>query len=170
MTREPVRNIFLFGRIQKGRGEATRQLDWREDKFHEALGGVPFQGTLNLLLETPVVFAGEAGFSLGGRIFVPARIPQVGPVLLHRWRGAPLHVVEVISAVGIRQALGVGDGEVLRLEVLQRDVVDLSWAQRFFHCLLWCGRSTWYYSNHWYSGLGVVRVIRHYFGQQVSRS
>ena len=165
-----VGNIFLLGRIQKGRGVATRQLDWREEKFHEALGGPPFPGTLNLLLENPVVFSDGAGFSLGERIFVPARIPQVGLVLLHRWRGAPLHVVEVVSVVSIRQTLGVGNGEVVKLEVLQRDVVDLSWAQRFFHYLLWCGRSTWYYSNCKYSGLKIVRVIRHFFGQQASRN
>jgi CTP-dependent riboflavin kinase len=162
--------IVLSGRIQKGRGAAERQLDWLERKFHEALGKPPFPGTLNLLLDIPVVFAGETGFSIGSRLFVPARIPNVGVVVVHRWRGCPLHVVEVIAAVSIREALGGGDGEVVSLEVCRSDLVDPTWAQCLFHCLLWCGRRTWFYSNHWYSGLGVVRAIRHYFGQQVSTS
>lgn len=157
----------ISGRAVSGRGNAASQLDWSDPRLYERLGAAPVHGTFNILLDEPLLLVGDEkeDFNAFHRLFVRGTLEGVGEVLIHRWRGAPLHVLEIVSSRRIRDVLGLEDHGTVSLVIAEKRLGSLSFAQRLAHLLVWKWREGWYYKHDWYSSNGIVRYIRHHLSQ-----
>jgi CTP-dependent riboflavin kinase len=126
----------LRGRVTTGNGQGRHftQLDWACRQFQERLGIDPFPGTLNLVVEdeesigawqrlekTPGVRIDNPNdgpkdchgrcypVTIEGRIDAAIVLPEVA--------GYSPAKIELIAAVCLRAALGVADGDSLRVEI-----------------------------------------------------
>ncbi len=126
--------LLLEGEACTGLGEGTTftQLEWVRREFLAKLGFEPFPGTFNLRMsgsdwdEARRVMAREAGIAITPEpgfcsakcfhVIVAGRI--TGAVVFPEIAGYPPDKFEVISAVPVRQALGVGDGDKVTISVV----------------------------------------------------
>lgn len=160
-------NRIISGKAVSGRGNAASQLDWSDPRLHEGLGAAPVPGTFNVLLDEPLLFVGDdkEDFKILHRLFVRGTLNGVGEVLIHRWQGAPLHVVEIVSSRRIRDVLGLKDHGAVSLAISQKRLAHISFFRRLAHFLVWKWREEWYYKYDWYSNSCLVRYIRHHSSQ-----
>ena len=117
-----------------GRGEAVAftRVDWARRHFIAKLGIDPFPGTVNLVLDDPAELAKWSGIKrLPGivmvspqpdwcdgrcyRVRIAGRLP--GAIVLPEVPDYPAAQVEVIAAVGVRDALGIVDGDRVTIEL-----------------------------------------------------
>jgi len=132
-----VRRLVLTGRVFRGLGEGAYYmslLEYRE-RFRDALGFEPYPGTLNVRLDPesiprrkilesydgyriPPMRRGELELC-GARVFraVINGTIEGGVVIPDRTVYGP-DVVEVVAKVCLREALGLRDGDPVRVEVL----------------------------------------------------
>ena len=113
-----------------GLGEAVAftQVDWARRQFIAKLGIDPFPGTVNLVIEDPADLAKWAGIKdLPGIIIVspqpdwctgrcyPVTIAGdiAGAIVVPEVPDYPAAKVELIAAVGVRDTLGMVDGDSL---------------------------------------------------------
>lgn len=73
------------------------------------------------------------------------------PILIYRWRNAPLHVVEILSSKHIKSAFGIRDGDKIEFEVDASVIGDVAFLEKVFWTVIWGGRKTWFYSNDLYA-------------------
>ena len=93
-----VESIARCGRVVSGRGKASSKLSGLRE-FFDYFGAEPQPGSLNIILDGPLLFRPErAKVHLDDHnIFAwPARM-EGQACLVWRWRNCPLHVVEVTS-------------------------------------------------------------------------
>lgn len=126
----------LSGRLATGIGQGRHftGLGWARTQFIHKLGIDPWPGTLNVVVDDPDAAAVWARLkrAAGTRIENPGNGPRdcgarcyrvlvegriAGAVVLPEVDGYPPAQVEVIAAVGLRRALGVEDGDPVRLVV-----------------------------------------------------
>lgn len=102
----------ITGKVVAGRGHAKNLPFLRDQKVNEFLGQTPFLGTLNLTLEIPIELSPSNAFSSNDRraFFWPVKFNGL-PCLAHRWKRCPLHILEIVSHVRLREEfqLEVGD-------------------------------------------------------------
>jgi len=125
------RKWILQGKVSSGTRTAARftQLDWVRQQCREKLGFAPFPGTLNLQVEEdyfPVVAALRAadaielipeGEGCAGKVF-PLRIEGISAAIVIPEGKVNSHgqnVVEVMAPVGLRESLGLADGDLMTL-------------------------------------------------------
>ncbi len=127
---------ILVGRVTTGvgRGSYFTQIDWVRRQFVEKLGLDPFPGTVNLIVDDghSLEVWGRLGGSPGIRIDNPSNSPNDcdarcfpvsvegridAAIVLPEVAGYSHGQVEVIAAVGIRDVLGIHDGDQLRLKI-----------------------------------------------------
>lgn len=140
--------------VADGRGRATRQLNPLSDRLASVLGAPVRPGTLNLVLDRPALLDPHEAIPLdqwGKRSVWTAEL-EGRPVLLHRWRGCPLHIVEVVSDQPLRLMLGLETGGSVSIEM---PLSPLSSSRRIVWSLLWAGRRNRFYSDDRY-----VRSVR----------
>ena len=120
----------ITGRLSTGVGQGKHftRLPWARAQFIERLGIDPFPGTVNITLETPEALAAWSGLRSepGVRIDNPNDGPydcdaRCYPVLIEGRIEAAIVLpevdgyspasIEMISAVAVREALGVADGD-----------------------------------------------------------
>ena len=130
----------LSGRLATGIGQGRHftGLGWARIQFIHKLGIDPWLGTLNVVVDDPDAAAVWARLkrAAGTRIENPGNGPRdcgarcyrvlvegriAGAVVLPEVGGYPPAQVEVIAAVGLRRALGVEDGDPVRLVVAPRE-------------------------------------------------
>jgi CTP-dependent riboflavin kinase len=126
----------LLGRLATGIGQGTNftQLDWARQQFLDKLGIDPFPGTVNLILDdsesmevwnrlkdTPGIRIDNPNHgprdcharcypvSIDGQIEAAIVLPEVAGY-------SPVQI-EIIAAVGVRDAFDIDDGDSLRLEI-----------------------------------------------------
>jgi CTP-dependent riboflavin kinase len=126
----------LLGRLATGIGQGKHftQLDWARQQFLDKLGIDPFPGTVNLILDdsesmevwnrlkdTPGIRVDNPNHgprdcharcypvSIDGRIDAAIVLPEVAGY-------SPVQI-EIIAAVGVRDAFDIDDGDSLRLEI-----------------------------------------------------
>lgn len=134
MTEAEAATLQLAGEACSGLGEGTTftELEWVRRAFLARLGFEPYPGTFNLRMGGPEweaarrVMAGEAGIAITPEpgycaakcfhVVVAGRI--TGAVVFPDISGYPPDKFEVISAVPIRQALGVADGDTVSVSVV----------------------------------------------------
>jgi len=126
----------LLGRLASGIGHGRRftRLGWARAQFIAKLGIDPYPGTVNVIVDDPDAIAVWVRLKRtpGIRIDNPNDGPDdcdarcwpvsiegriAGAIVLPEVEGYPPAQVEVIAAVGVREALGIEDGDPVRLEV-----------------------------------------------------
>ncbi len=126
--------IMLQGEIFTGIGEGAYYMSQEgyRSQFREKLGFDPFPGTLNLRVSSQIVDELRlkpgieiGGFVSGNRSFGGGRCHRVrlkpgmeGAVFIPDRTHYPADVLEVVSAVNLRAALGLRDGDVICMVVL----------------------------------------------------
>ena len=157
----------ISGKAVSGRRNATSQLDWSDPRFQGILGAPPIPGTFNILLEEPLLLVEDdmEDFRALHRIFLRGRLEGVGEVLIYRWRGAPLHVLEIVSSRRIRELLGIEDYGVVSVVIAKKRLATIPIMRRLAHAFVWKWREEWYYKYDWYSDNCLVRYIRHHLSQ-----
>jgi CTP-dependent riboflavin kinase len=131
-----MRVTKITGRLSTGIGQGRHftRLDWARRQFIERLGIDPFPGTVNLTLDAPDALAawaalkaepgvridnpGEGPFDCDARCY-PVLISGAveGAIVLPEVDGYSPAAIEMIAAVGVREALGIADGDLLTVEV-----------------------------------------------------
>ena len=123
---------ILQGRVVSGSREAAyfTQLDWVQQQCREKLDFVPFPGTLNLEIDPdfiPLLF--ELREADASELIPPASdgcAAKVVPLTVEGIRGAVVipedtanthgqNIIEVMAPVGLRESLGLEDGQLLTL-------------------------------------------------------
>jgi hypothetical protein len=151
-TGAPV--AILRGQVSSGRGLGSGVVMGSREKIAALLGAEPFPGTLNVVLDEPFVLKGGVQLDVKGKQFaVPARINGV-PCLFYRWRGAPLHVAEIIAAVSLRKAAQVQDGVTVTLELPPSSVMAPAPWRAWLWKVFYAGRTGAYYDD------GMHKVFR----------
>lgn len=150
-SREGV--FVVRGAVTSGRGEA-------KDIFGglKTPGVMPdmqplFPGSLNIVLDFPLRLQLSLGrqFSTSPRFLWQARLKGSDiPIYVYRWKGCPLHVLELVSPIQLRKALGLLDGSVVELELIPETIGKVGWISHCCWMFLWKGRASWYYTHERY--------------------
>ena len=126
--------ITLSGIVASGRGEGAffTRAEWARRQFVDLLAIDPYPGTLNVILREEVArSAWRQVKAAGGQILAPpdagwcdARCYKVtvsgavrGAVVLPAVAGYPADQIEIVAAIGIRERLGLADGDRVTLEI-----------------------------------------------------
>lgn len=141
----------LLGHVVSGRGKATADLANFKGELSKVTAQSLRPGTLNIVLKRPIRFVGSRAyvFDQGHRMLWPASANGVD-VWLYRWRECPLHVIEVLAAVNLREHFGLQNGDKLTLAVDPRCVEPISRFARLAWTALWSGRKRLAYSSDVY--------------------
>jgi CTP-dependent riboflavin kinase len=126
--------LLLEGEACSGLGEGASftALDWVRREFLAKLGFEPYPGTFNLRMGGPeweaarrvmdaepgIVITPEPGFCAAKCFHVVIAGCITGAVVFPAVPGYPGDKFEVISAVPVRQALGVADGDRVTISVV----------------------------------------------------
>lgn len=156
----------VLGSVVDGRGRASEHLA----EFNEALrvvsGQIFHPGSLNVVLERPLRLRPDVGVAFdewGKRRLWSGRL-NGDRVWIYRWRGCPLHIVEVLHPDLLRKRLQLRTGSIIRLELdgaARPSVID----RLFWGCLWALGRRGWFYTRPEYARL-VARLDRGLLTQQ----
>ena len=143
--------IKLRGHVVSGRGKATGDLAKFERELSEAAAQPLHPASVNIVLKRPIRFADSRAyiFDQGRRLLWPASANGID-VWLYRWRECPLHIIEVLSAVNLRERLGLRDGDKLTLTVDPRCLEPIGRAAHLAWTALWSGRKRLAYSSDAY--------------------
>ena len=133
-----VDGVRLVGRLVSGQGVARTftRAEWARSAFMAAVGIDPYPGTLNLsVADGPeraawlaargrrgIVMAAPNAAFCDGRLFratvsASGRPPIDGAVVVPMVAMYPEDQLEIIAAIGLRDALGVADGDELTVAV-----------------------------------------------------
>jgi riboflavin kinase len=120
----------MQGKVISGLGRAGYFLcrEGYSRQFREKLGFVPFPGTLNVLLDQPFPTSAPAiiiqGFSEKEKSFGACRCYRIqingldGAAIRPDKSSHPPELIEVISAVNLRRALNLKDGDSVDVRLL----------------------------------------------------
>ena len=129
-----MRTELVFGRIVTGLGKGAQftQLDWARKAFEKNLGIDPFPGTLNALITDEIskekwsLIRHLPGILLQphrpewcvARCFLSTIQDRIdAAIILPEVKSYPADQIELISALPIRETLGLGDGQVISIKV-----------------------------------------------------
>lgn len=151
---DDVPTVRLSGRITSGRGQVKEHIARNPTTIRDALGEDVVEGSLNILLSRPVMFADDSAIRLHfvegrPRLEWQGKMGEVD-VWVHRWPAAPLHIVELLSTVHLRNRFGLSNGDRVHIEVRQCDLAPLPPLGLFTWVLFWLGRKRWEYNNDAY--------------------
>jgi phosphoglycolate phosphatase len=130
-TREKIRGRLTSG---AGLGKHFTRLAWAHRQFIEKLGIDPFPGTVNVIVDEPESMSvwdrikNTPGVSIDNPNSGPhdcnARCYQVSikgqldaAIVLPEVSDYPTNQIEIIAEIGVREALGLNDGDSLILEI-----------------------------------------------------
>ena len=159
----------IEGYVISGRGQAASLVTRNSNLLFSMLGKELFPGSLNVVLNEPVIFRIREGnvFDSGRRYIWQARIEGVqDPVYVYRWHGCPLHILEVMSICKLRTELNLRDFDEIKI-ILDEEVVinSVSTLRKSFWAIFWRYREHWYYSNEIYKRM-VYRIKLRIFCSQ----
>jgi CTP-dependent riboflavin kinase len=126
--------LLLAGEACSGLGEgaAFTRLEWVRREFLARLGFEPYPGTFNLRMAGPeweearrvmarkagIAITPEAGYCAAKCFHVVVGGCITGAVVFPAVAGYPADKFEVVSAVPVRQALGVSDGDSVAVSIV----------------------------------------------------
>jgi hypothetical protein len=102
---------------------------------------------MNLVLDRPLRLRAGGAFSFdhGKRMLWDATLNHVD-VWIYRWTSCPLHIVEIVSPIHLRERFLLHDGDDVTLGVNAGDVERVSPRDRIAWAAFWLGRRRWTYS------------------------
>ncbi len=126
--------MTLSGVVASGQGEGASftQAEWARRRFVDLFAIDPYPGTLNVILRDRAARSAWREVKASrGRILEPpdagwcnARCYPVtvsgavrGAVVLPEVAGYPADQIEIVAAIGIRERLGLADGDRVTLEI-----------------------------------------------------
>ncbi len=115
-----------------GRGATFMAIDWVRDGLARIAGFLPYPGTLNVALLAEDVatwrqLLGRSGTTLappspdtcGARVVRAVIVPDVpAAIVVPDITAHPDHVIEVVAPTHVRTQLGVADGDMLTLTIV----------------------------------------------------
>lgn len=126
----------IKGRLATGIGQGKHftGLEWARAQFVERLGIDPYPGTINIIVGSPADLAAWRGvsetagiridnpndgpFDCDARCYLVSIAGRVrGAIVLPEVKGYPDDQIEIIATVGVRDALGMTDGDEVVLTV-----------------------------------------------------
>lgn len=131
-----MRGEIIVGRLATGVGMGRHftRLDWARRQFVDKLGIDPVPGTVNIVVEEPASLAAWRRLKATPGVHIDN--PNDGPlecdarcwpvaiegridaaIVLPEVAGYAPALIELIAAVGIRDALRIADGDPIRLEI-----------------------------------------------------
>ena len=131
-----MRGETLLGRLATGIGQGRHftRLEWARAQFMEKLGIDPYPGTVNVIVDDPdampvwVRLKRTPGIRIDNpndgphdcdarcyRVSIEGKIDAA--IVLPEVDGYPPAQVELIAEIGVRDALGIEDGDAVRLEI-----------------------------------------------------
>ena len=156
MIEEPSRlnslDVALEGQVVAGRGLAAPELVTLREQVQAIVKEPLCPGSLNIVLNRPVRLLDTAGFAFDGdyRTLWRASLGGIN-VWVYRWSESPLHVVEILSSVYLRERLNLENGDTVTLRISRRQIGKIHFLQRCIWAALWAGRRHWFYSHESYS-------------------
>jgi hypothetical protein len=120
-------------------------------EISDYFGAKPQPGSLNVVLEWPILFRPERAavrFDGDNRLAWPA-ILERRPCLVHRWQDCPLHIAEIISPY--RFQIQKNACVVAAFDVA--DTAPVPWPQLVGWAVLWLGRRERAYTDDKYADL-----------------
>lgn len=132
-----MRGESIGGRLATGIGQGRHftRLEWARAQFTAKLGIDPYPGTINVIVGEPEQLAvwtqlkdlpgvridnpGDGPFDCDARCYpvsIEGRI--AGAIVLPEVGGYPPGQIEIIATVGVRDALGIADGDIVRLVII----------------------------------------------------
>lgn len=126
--------ITLLGMVASGRGEGAffTRTEWARRQFIDLFAIDPYPGTLNVIVEEEAARSAWRDVKAAkGQILTPpdagwcgAKCYKVtvsgavtGAVVLPEVAGYPTDQIEIVAAVGIRERLGLADGDRVTIEI-----------------------------------------------------
>ncbi len=127
----------LNGRVASGIGQGRHftRLDWARKQFMEKLGIDPYPGTFNLVLDeedslqawvrlkrrdgVTIANPGDGPYDCDGKCWTVTISGVRGAIVLPLMPDYPPGQVEIIAPVGLREALGLEDGDPVSLELTE---------------------------------------------------
>jgi len=154
--------VDLKGQVVSGRGLAAAELLSLKDQVQTIVQEPLCPGSLNIILNHPVRLLDAAGieFDFDYRTLWRASLGGIN-VWVYRWRESPLHIVEILSPVHLRERLNLKNGDTVTLRMSKRQIGKIHFLERFIWAALWAGRRHWFYSHKSYSN----RTVR--FGKEL---
>lgn len=141
-------SIFI-GSVCSGRRIAADHLNALRPLLDRHLGSPHTPGTLNVLLDCPVSLHPARAAIIGPqRAFWPVKFNGLD-VLAYRWQRCPLHVVEIVSHLPLREHFRLQDGAPVTLD-MSGVIAAMPWRSKVCWWLLWRGRERLYYSSDSY--------------------
>jgi hypothetical protein len=155
-------DVALEGQVVGGRGLAAPELVELREQVQAIVKEPLCPGSLNLVLNRPVRLLDTAGFAfdLDYRTLWRASLGGID-VWVYRWRESPLHIVEILSSVYLRERLNLKNGDTVTLRIGRAQIGKLRYLERLIWSLLWTGRRRWFYLYKFYSN----RTVR--FGKDL---
>ena len=156
--------IRVQGQVCSGRKLAGQHLARHYEQLSDRLGASPQPGSLNIALTRPLKLSSVNGVRLGqdGHRMIWSAHLNGRSVLLYRWQGCPLSVVEVISDAHLRSELRLTDGASVALEICCDDLERIGVRAWLGWVLLWKWRSRLYYTGNY--GNWIVSLQRYFDG------
>lgn len=139
----------ITGKFSHGRGMSETLGAWNDDFVRQYFGRMACAGSFNIILNEPVEFLPSAKIAIvdGCRGIWPATVFG-HPCLVERWPECPLHIVECISDVKLRDLLGPSSS----VEVTLPSTIVLPAWKRHLWQRVWGGKNADYYSDaYWQS-------------------
>jgi SAM-dependent methyltransferase len=145
-------DFAVEGQVVAGRGLAAPELVTLREQVQAIVGEPLCPGSLNVVLKHPVRLLDAAGFAfdLNYRTLWRASLGGVN-VWVYRWRESPLHIVEILASVHLRERLNLKDGDTVSLRMSPGQIGEIRFLERFVWSALWSGRRRWFYSHKFYS-------------------
>src|SRR5579863_3980160 len=144
--------VDLKGQVVSGRGLAAAELSTLREQLQTIVREPLCPGSLNIILNRPVRLLDAAGlaFDLDYRTLWGASLGGLN-VWVYRWRESPLHIVEILSPVYLRERLNLKNGDTVTLRISRGQIEKIHFGERFIWAALWTGRRHWFYSYKFYS-------------------
>jgi len=129
-----MRHVTITGELATGLGQATgfTRLGWARQAFRTHLGIDPWPGTVNILVRTEEAAGKWATVKSWPGIVLPPPRPDwcnsrcyrariegriEAAIVLPEVDSYPENQIELIASVAVRDTLGIGDGDPVRIDI-----------------------------------------------------
>lgn len=139
--------VEIKGLICAGRGVAARGVGINSDRIATVLGEPPYPGTLNVVFDMPMTMKGGSRLDKKAKHFGIQGEINGHPCLIGRFKGGPLHVVEIIASTFLRDTLELQDRQYVKLSVPKGSFVQTPKWRSWLWSLFYQGRPEGYYDD-----------------------